>query len=106
MKAVLRKRRDRERGDRPTAHRIHIAQRIRRGDLAVEIWVVNDRREEIDGLHERQPRFAVSRYAVHTRIVRSPVVDKDAWIRLGWYAAQDLSELARSEFGRSTGAAD
>jgi hypothetical protein len=25
---------------------------------------------------------------------------------LGWYAAQDLSELARGEFARSTGAAD
>jgi hypothetical protein len=25
---------------------------------------------------------------------------------LGWYAAQDLSELAGSEFARSTGAAD
>ena len=84
------------------AHRIHVAQRIRRGDLAVDIRVVDDRREEIHRLHQRRTTLP----RVHTGIVRSPVVDQDAWISLGWYAAQDLSELAGSEFARSTGAAD
>ena len=101
-KTVLRERGDRQRRQRPSAHRIHVAQRIRRRDLTVDIRVVDDRREEIHRLHQR--RSALPR--VHTCIVRSPVVDQDAWISLGWYAAQDLSELAGGEFARSTSAAD
>ena len=66
------------------------------------IRVVDDRREEIHRLHERRTTLP----RVHTCIVRSPVVDQDAWIGLGWYAAQDLSELASGEFARSTGAGD
>ena len=93
---------DRQRGERPAAHRIDVAQRIGGGDLAVDVRVVDDRREEIHRLHQRRPTLP----RVHTGIVRSPEVDQDAWIGLSWYVAQDLSELASGEFARSTGAAD
>ena len=102
VQAVLRKRRNRQRGERAAAHRIDVAQRVRRGDLSIDIRVVDDRREEVHRLHQRRTTLP----RVHTGIVRSPVVDEDAWVSLGWYAAQDLSELARGEFARSTGAAD
>ena len=39
--------------------------------------IVDDGREEIHGLHERAPRI----HPVHTRIVRSPVVDEDPVVR-------------------------
>ena len=102
IEIVFGKRRDRQRRERTAAHRIHVAQRIGRGDLAVEIRVVHDRREEIDRLHQRRSTLP----RVHTGIVRSPVVNQDAWVGLDWYSAQHLSELAGCEFARSTSAAD
>ena len=77
-------------------------QRVGRGDLAVDERVVDDRREEIDGLHERRPALP----PVHTRIVRGPEVDQDPRVGLRWKVAQHLSELASGEFARSTGAGD
>ena len=43
-----------ERGQRLRAHRVHVGERVRRGDPAEVARVVDDRREEVDGLHERQ----------------------------------------------------
>ena len=102
VEALFRKARDRERRDRPSAHRVDVAHRIRRGDLSVDIRVVDDRREEVHRLHQRRSTLP----RVHTGIVCSPEVDQDARISLRWEVAQDLSELAGSEFARSTRAAD
>src|SRR5437660_1545176 len=44
---------DGERRHRLAAHRIDIAQRIYRGDLAEDEGVVNDGSEEVYGLHQR-----------------------------------------------------
>ena len=38
---------------RGAAHRVDVPQRVRRGDLAVRVRVVDDRREEVDRLHDR-----------------------------------------------------
>ena len=102
LEALFRERGDRERGQRPAAHRVDVADGVGRGDLAVDVRVVDDRREEVDGLHER--RSALPRE--HTRIVRGPEVDEDAVVGRGWDSAQHLSELACGEFARSTGAGD
>ncbi|MGH9173844.1 MAG: hypothetical protein ACRD1H_05785, partial [Vicinamibacterales bacterium] len=69
---------------------------------SVGVRVVNDRRKEVDGLHERRTALP----QVHTGIVLSPEVDEDSRIVLGRQVAQDLSELARGEFARSTSATD
>jgi hypothetical protein len=42
-----------QRCERFSAHRVNIAQRIGRGDLAECVGIVDDRSEEIDGLNER-----------------------------------------------------
>ena len=93
---------DRERRQRPPTHGIDVAQRVRRRNLAVHVGVVDNRREEVHCLHQRRPALP----RVHTGIVMSPEIDEDPWIGGRRKAAQDLSELARGEFARSTGAAD
>ena len=102
LEPLLREAGDRERGQRTAAHRVDVADRVRRGDLAVDVRVVDDRREEIDRLHERRPALP----PVHTRIVRGPEVDQDTVIGLRGDVTQHLSELACGEFARSTGAGD
>ena len=84
------------------AHRIDVAQRIRGRDLAVDVRVVDDRREEVDSLHQRRPAIP----PVHTRIVRGPEVDEDTVVLRDRNGTQHLSELACGEFARSTGAGD
>ncbi len=50
---LFRKRRDREREERRPTHREHVVQRVRRGDRAERARVVDERREEVDGEHDR-----------------------------------------------------
>jgi hypothetical protein len=56
-----------ERGDGATAHGIDVAQRVGRGDGAVGVRVVHNRRKEIHGLHQGKLR----RQLVHAGIVGS-----------------------------------
>src|SRR5262249_53504677 len=93
---------DRERRERPGAHRVHVTHRVGRGNLAVDVRVVDDRGEEVNGLYERRSPLPL----VHTRIVRGPEVDEDPVVSVEGNGAQHLSELARGEFARSTGAGD
>ena len=51
-RAGSRKRQDGERGNRPAAHGIYIAERIGGGDLAEKLGIVQDRREKIHRLHD------------------------------------------------------
>ena len=102
LEPFLRKCRDRERGQRPAAHRVDVADGVRGRDLAVDVGVVDDRREEIDGLHEGRPALPPE----HTRIVRGPEVDQDTVVGVRGNVTQHLSELACGEFARSTGAGD
>ncbi len=43
---------DVQRGQRRPAHRVDVAQRVRRGDAAEVVRIVDDGREEVDGLDE------------------------------------------------------
>ena len=51
---VLGEGRDREREEHPAAHREHVGERVRRGDLAVRPRVVDQRREEIERPDDRE----------------------------------------------------
>ena len=51
--ALLREAHHRKCGQRTSTHRIYIAQRIGGGDLSEGIWVIDNRREEVHGLHQR-----------------------------------------------------
>ena len=62
---LLRKGGDRERQERRAAHRVHVVQRVRRGDGAERSRIVDERREEVDREHDRP--LVVQ--AVHRRIV-------------------------------------
>ena len=98
VEVLLRESRDRERGDRPAAHGVDVAQGVGGGNLAIGIRVVDNRREEVHRLDERRP----TRPCVHARIVGRAEIKQDPRILLSRYAAQDLGELARGEFARST----
>src|ERR1035438_8036149 len=56
-----------ERGERLSAHGIDIAERIGGGDLAEDVWIVDDGGEEIHRLDERRLR----RELIHASVVRS-----------------------------------
>jgi hypothetical protein len=75
--ALAGKRDNRECGDRRTAHRVDIAQRIGGGDGAEGKRVVDNRREKIDGLHERK----LVRQTIHSGVVGS--IEADQNIRIG-----------------------
>ncbi len=45
-----------ERGDWRAAHRVHVAERVRGRDLAVDEWVVDDWREKVHRLHDGKVR--------------------------------------------------
>ena len=102
VEPVFRKACDGQRGQRASAHRVDVADGIGRGNLAVHVRIVHDRREEIDRLHDRGSALP----PVHTRIVRSPEIDQDPIVSGCRDGAQHLSELASGEFARSTGAGD
>ncbi len=99
---VLGKRRDGERRERPSPHGVDVGQGVRGGDGPEGLRVVHDRREEVDGLHQRRRRVQ----AEDAGVVSGRVVDEDAGVVVGGQAAQDLSELGGAELGRSTGAGD
>src|SRR5205814_10255646 len=50
--AFFRKANESKGGERASAHRVNVAQRVCGRDLAESVGIVNDWREEIDGLHE------------------------------------------------------
>src|SRR5262245_17255138 len=102
LESVLGKAGDRQRSQRPPTHRIDVAERVRRGNLTVNVRIIDNWREEVDRLHERRPTLP----SEHTRIVRCPIVDQDPVVRFSGNDAQHLSELARGEFAHSTSAGD
>ena len=55
----------RERRKRPAAHGINIAERVGGRNLAEGVWIVDNGREEVDRLHERQ----LGRELIHAGVV-------------------------------------
>ena len=89
LESVFGKARNRQRRERPASHRVDIADRISGGNLAVDVRVVDDWREEVDGLD--QGRAAVP--PVHTRIVRGPEIDEDPVVSMCTDGAQHLTSM-------------
>ena len=102
IEIALRKPCDGERGQRLPAHGVDVAEGVGGGNLAVRVRVVDDGREEVDRLDKGRP----SRPGVNARIVGRAEIKQDPRILLSRNATQDLGELARGEFARSTGAGD
>ena len=88
---------DVHRGHRFAAHREHVGQRIGRGDLTKQEWIVDDRREEIDGLHERE---IVGQHK-DPRVVEGLTPDNEARIRLEGQTAQRARQVTRTQLRRS-----
>ena len=51
---------------RLTAHGVYVADGVGRGDLAVQEWIVHDRRKEVGGLYQRRILVQI----VHAGVVR------------------------------------
>ena len=69
---------DVQRGERLAAHRVDVRQRVRGGDLPEEVRIVDDRREEVDRLHERE----IVGQQEDARVVECLAADEQARIRL------------------------
>jgi hypothetical protein len=64
--------------DRRSAHRIDVGERVRRRDAPEVIRIVDDRREEIDGLNDRE----VVAQPIDARIVAGRETDEDVGVDL------------------------
>ena len=98
-----------ERGDvqreqHVAAHRVDVAQCVRRGDRAVLVGGVDDRREKVHRLDQRL--FVVQ--PVHGRVVGRAEPYQQVRMVFGWeevvQGAQHLRELLSGQLGRSAGA--
>jgi hypothetical protein len=87
-----------QRRQRTAAHRVNIAQRIRRGDSAERIRIVHNRREEVERLHES----ALLRQPVDARIVRGVEADHHVGIAGSRESRKRLVQNLWTEFRRST----
>ncbi len=90
---------DGERENRLAAHRIHIRERVGRGDAAEVVGIIDDGREEIGGSDDRllvvQPVYGsvVARFDPHQQILRQPA-DRGLGEDLGEYSRRDLAAAA------------
>ena len=85
------------------AHRIDVAEGIRCGDRPPDIWVIDDRREEVDGLNQSK----VICDPINGGVVGRVETEEDVWIvapRVLFESTQDLRELRRPELASSAGA--
>ena len=87
-------------GDRAAAHGVDVGERVGGRDLPVEVGVVDDRREEVDGLDEG----AVGVEPVDGGVVGGGGSDEEVVIRKLREVAQDLREGGLPELGGSSGA--
>jgi hypothetical protein len=78
------------------------AQRVGGGDLPVGKRVVDDRREEVHGLHERR----AARPTVDPRVIGSAEVDDHVRIGLRRQVVQHARQLAGGKLARAAGARD
>jgi len=92
---------DRERREWLSTHGEDIGQRIRGGDLSEDIGIVDDRREEIDGLDQRE----IVAHDEDPRVVEGLPPHDDSAVGVHRHAAQRLGQVTRTQFGGSTSAA-
>jgi hypothetical protein len=67
-------------GNRPTAHRENIGERIGRSDLSVSERVVNDGRKEVHGLNES----AMSIQTINAGVIERARIHEDVAIAMSW----------------------
>ena len=97
--AVRRESHDRKRRNRRAAHGVNIAQRVGGGDGAEGERIVDDRREEVDGLHQRQ----IGAQSIHSGVVGCVEADKDVRIGDSRHRAEHFVQQLWTQFRRSTG---
>ena len=90
-----------EHGLRLAAHRVDVAERVGGGDAAVGVRVVNDRREKIDGLHERERVVD----AINPRVAEA--LGPNEQVRIGHRRQRphNLCDRLNRQLARSPGAA-
>ena len=96
---IAREAADREREERLTAHREDVRDRIRGRDAPVVVGVVDDRREDVDRLHDR-----LIVVQLHDRgVVQRVVADQEAVVAHGRarHALEQLGEALRGHLARA-----
>jgi hypothetical protein len=88
-----------QRGQRPSAHRVHVRQRVGRGDPAEVVRVIDDRREEVDGLDERQIRA----HGEHGRVVGAGRADQQPRIGRRLQLAHDRQQVGGGQLATAAG---
>jgi len=91
---------DVERRERLTPHRVDVGEGVRRRDLAEAVRVVDDGREKVDGLHERE----IVRQHEDPRVVEGLAADDQPRIRLDGESAECSRQVTRTQLGSSAGA--
>ncbi len=84
-----------QRGDRPSAHGVDVAQGVGGGDLAESVGIVHDGREEVDRLDQRH----VGSELVNAGVVGVIETYKNIGIVLARQLAEHLVENRRAQFG-------
>ena len=88
-----------QRGERLGAHGVDVAERVGGGDATEGERVIDQRREEIRGLHERK----LVRKPEHTRIVAGIGPDQQVRVRHGLELAQHLRQAVLRQLAGSAG---
>ena len=95
-----RERHEVERGDGPAAHRVDVRERVGGGDAAEVVRVVDDRREEVDRLDQRQ----VVGEPVDAGVVGGVGPDEHVRVVLGRERVHDRQQVGRAELAAAAGA--
>jgi hypothetical protein len=95
-----RKANDAQRGQWFASHRVDIGQCIGGRDLAEQVRVVDNRREEVDRLNECEP----IRQQENPRVVEGLSTDKDSGIGSRFERREGAGQVTRTQLGGSTGA--
>ena len=91
---------DVEGGERTSAHRKDVGERVGRGDLAVGEWVVHDRGEKIGRLH----KGAVAIETENAGVIGGRGTDEDIAISIPRELTQNLRQGLLAQLGSSAGA--
>jgi hypothetical protein len=74
-------------------HGVDVGQRVRRGDLPELVRIVDDGREEVDRLHERE----ILPNEKDSGVVEAFATDDEPGVRVGWHASERLREISRAK---------
>ena len=84
----------------PAAHRVDVRERVGGGDAPERVRVVDDRREEVDGLHDRD----VVAERDDAGVVGGVGGDEHARVRRARQAREDRPQVGRGELAAAAGA--